>query len=79
MIHPVDWLIPGAITAEESSCGMVLHGDYRMNNNSSPLEHLAAFAITFALGMVATAALGAYARFVKSSQKPVRQSERDAG
>ena len=35
-----------------------------MNNNTSPLESLAAFAIAFAAGVVATAALGAYARYL---------------
>jgi len=45
-------------------------GDERMNSNGSPLEHLAAFAITFALGMATTAALGVYARFVKRNSTP---------
>lgn len=34
-----------------------------MNNNPSPLEYLASFAITFAAGMVATAALSAYVKW----------------
>lgn len=35
-----------------------------MNNNTSPLESLAAFAISFAAGVVATAALGIYTRYL---------------
>ncbi|WP_167336007.1 hypothetical protein [Paraburkholderia bannensis] len=31
-----------------------------MLNNSSPLEHLAAFAITFAVGLLSAAAMGKY-------------------
>ena len=36
-----------------------------MNNTPSPLEYLASFAITFAAGMVATAALSAYAKWAR--------------
>ncbi|MCE4555476.1 hypothetical protein [Pelomonas cellulosilytica] len=51
-----------------------------MNNSSSPLEHLAAFAITFACGMVTAVAMGAYGRFISRKaradlQKP---AEREA-
>lgn len=34
-----------------------------MNNTPSPLEYLASFAITFAAGMAASAALSAYAKW----------------
>lgn len=33
--------------------------------SSSPLEHLAAFAMTFLAGMAASAALGAYTRYIR--------------
>lgn len=33
-----------------------------MNNNPSPLEYLASFALSFAAGIVATAALSAYVK-----------------
>ncbi|MGF6570051.1 hypothetical protein ABH945_002162 [Paraburkholderia sp. GAS333] len=36
------------------------------NCNSSPLQHLAAFAIVFVVAVVGTAAVGAYADWVKS-------------
>lgn len=36
-----------------------------MNNNPSPLEYLASFAITFAAGMAASAALSAYAQWLQ--------------
>lgn len=36
-----------------------------MNNTPSPLEYLASFAITFAVGMAATAALSAYAKWAR--------------
>ena len=36
-----------------------------MNNTPSPLEYLASFAITFAAGMVASAALSAYAKWAR--------------
>lgn len=36
-----------------------------MSNNPSPLEYLASFAITFAAGMAATAALSAYAKWAR--------------
>lgn len=36
-----------------------------MNNNPSPLEYLASFAITFAAGMAASAALSAYAKWAR--------------
>jgi hypothetical protein len=36
-----------------------------MNNTPSPLEYLASFAITFAAGMAATAALSAYAKWAR--------------
>ena len=45
---------------------LIRRGRHQMNSNS-PLEHLAAFAITFALGMVTTAALSAYTLYVKRS------------
>ena len=35
-----------------------------MNNATSPLESLAAFAIVFAAGVVATTALGIYTRYL---------------
>jgi hypothetical protein len=38
-----------------------------MNNSTSPLESLAAFAIAFAAGVVTTAGLGAYIRHLKKS------------
>ncbi len=34
-----------------------------MNNNPSPLEYLASFAITFAAGVAASAALSAYVKW----------------
>lgn len=37
-----------------------------MNNNPSPLEYLASFAISFAAGMAATAALSAYAKWARA-------------
>ncbi|WP_306544947.1 hypothetical protein [Malikia spinosa] len=36
-----------------------------MNNTPSPLEYLASFAITFAAGMAASAALSAYAKWAR--------------
>lgn len=36
-----------------------------MNNTPSPLEYLASFAITFAAGMSASAALSAYAKWAR--------------
>ena len=36
-----------------------------MNNNPSPLEYLASFAITFAAGMIASAALSTYAQWLQ--------------
>ncbi|WP_281387902.1 hypothetical protein [Undibacterium seohonense] len=39
-----------------------------MGNNTSPLESLAAFAITFVAGIVTTAALGSYIRWIKEAQ-----------
>lgn len=36
-----------------------------MNNATSPLESLAAFAIAFAAGLVTTAALSAYTRYLR--------------
>ena len=36
-----------------------------MNNGTSPLESLAAFAIVFAAGVVATTALGIYTRYLR--------------
>lgn len=35
------------------------------HQSSSPLAHLAAFAMTFVAGMAASAALGAYTRYVR--------------
>jgi hypothetical protein len=35
------------------------------HQSSSPLEHLAAFAMTFLAGMAASAALGAYTRYIR--------------
>jgi hypothetical protein len=37
-----------------------------MGNNTSPLESLAAFAIAFAAGVVATAALTSYVNWIKN-------------
>ena len=45
-----------------------------MNNNPSPLEYLASFALTFAAGVVATAALSAY---VKWSREKAENSAHD--
>lgn len=39
-----------------------------MGNNTSPLESLAAFAITFVAGIVTTVALNGYVSWVKKSQ-----------
>ncbi|SEH42502.1 hypothetical protein [Paraburkholderia hospita] len=36
-----------------------------MHNNNSPLESLAAFAITFAVGMLSTIAMGKYIEKVR--------------
>ena len=36
-----------------------------MNNSTSPLESLAAFAIAFGAGIVATAALSIYTRYLR--------------
>ena len=36
-----------------------------MNNNPSPMEYLISFAITFAAGMAASAALNAYGKWLK--------------
>jgi hypothetical protein len=36
-----------------------------MNQNSSPLEYLSAFAITFAAGMLTSAALSTYAQWLQ--------------
>lgn len=36
-----------------------------MNINNNPLEHLAAFAITFAAGIFATLGLGVYTKYVE--------------
>lgn len=36
-----------------------------MNNNTSPLESLAAFAIAFTAGVLGTAALGIYTRYLR--------------
>lgn len=36
-----------------------------MNNNPSPLEYLASFALTFAAGMVASAAPSMYAQWLQ--------------
>lgn len=38
-----------------------------MNNNASALETLAAFAIAFAAGAVATAALSVYTKYISQS------------
>ena len=38
-----------------------------MNNATSPLESLAAFAIAFVAGVVTTAALNAYTRYLRHS------------
>jgi hypothetical protein len=38
-----------------------------MGNNTSPLESLAAFAIAFAAGVVATAALTSYVNWIKNN------------
>lgn len=37
-----------------------------MGNNQSPLESLAAFAIAFAAGIIATTALGTYIAHIKN-------------
>lgn len=44
-----------------------------MNNNPSPLEYLASFAITFAAGMVASAALSAYGQWQQKRVSTVTQ------
>jgi hypothetical protein len=41
------------------------HGASIMLNNNSPLESLAAFAITFAVGVLSTVALGKYIEKVR--------------
>ena len=38
-----------------------------MVNNTSPLESIAAFAIVFVAGIVTTAALSGYIRWIKNS------------
>lgn len=38
-----------------------------MNSTTSPLESLAAFAIAFAVGVVSTAALGIYTRYLQKA------------
>ena len=43
-----------------------------MNNNTSPLESLAAFAIAFAAGVVATAALSVYTRYLSKPADTAR-------
>jgi hypothetical protein len=40
-----------------------------MNNNGSPLEHLAATAISFCAGVVFAAGLSAYAKWLKRSSQ----------
>ena len=47
-----------------------------MNNATSPLESLAAFAISFAAGVVAAAALSIYTSYVRKAA-PVAINERD--
>lgn len=41
------------------------------NSNTSPLEHLAAFAIVFFVAVAGTAALGKYIDKVRQGAKPV--------
>ena len=49
-----------------------------MNNATSPLESLAAFAIVFAAGIVTTAALSAYASYLRhDAQKLDGDSDAD--
>lgn len=36
-----------------------------MNNNPSPLEYLASFAITFAIRMIASATLSSYTKYLR--------------
>ena len=40
-----------------------------MNNATSPLESLAAFAIAFAAGVITTAAMSAYIRYLRHSTR----------
>jgi hypothetical protein len=40
-----------------------------MNNNNSPLESLAAFAIVFVIGVISTAGLGKYIEKIKRDAK----------
>lgn len=43
-----------------------------MNNTTSPLESLAAFAIAFAAGAISTAALGIYTRYLRKPTQLVQ-------
>lgn len=40
-------------------------------NSPSPLEHLAAFAICFAAGVVATCAVGIYTKVLRKDKAPL--------
>lgn len=46
-----------------------------MNNSTSPLESLAAFAIAFAAGVLGTAALGVYARYLRKPATTVSHEQ----
>lgn len=46
-----------------------------MNNNPSPLEYLASFALTFAAGMIATEALRAYAQWLQKRAATAKQTD----
>ena len=45
-----------------------------MNGNNSPLEHLAASLISFALGVTATVSLALYTRWLKNRDKSMDRS-----
>ena len=46
-----------------------------MNNTPSPLEYLASFALTFAAGMMASAALSAYAQGLQKQTATSQQAD----
>lgn len=46
-----------------------------MNNTPSPLEYLASFALTFAAGMVASAALSTYAQWLQNRNTSSDQAD----
>lgn len=48
------------------------------NNNSSPLEHLAAFAIVFVAGALSTVSISAYSNWIRNKVTKEAQRARPA-